>query len=134
MHALLLTMLFSAAPPSPASFKGVSFYDEAFVRALPDEALAQRGWPTLEFPSRGVVVSHDGEAERFTFTAKPDASGFVLTVKSADEKSQIRFWRWLDADRAATDLWAARSVSRAAGSPRPPSAATRTVSRSLRAS
>ncbi len=105
MHLLLFALLIGATPPSPASFKGVSFYDEAFAQALPDEALVQRGWPTLEFPSRGVVVSHDGEAERFTFTAKPDASGFVLTVKGTDGRSQVRFWRWLDADRAATDLW-----------------------------
>ena len=51
------------------------------------------------------MVSHDGEAERFTFAAKPDASGFVLTVKSADGKTLVRYWRWLDSDRAATDLW-----------------------------
>ena len=50
-------------------------------------------------------MSNDGEVERFTFTAKPDASGFVLTLKSADGKTQVRFWRWLDQDRATTDLW-----------------------------
>lgn len=105
MHSLLFVLVVGAAPPSPATFAGASFYDEAFVQALPDDALAQRGWPTLEFPSRGVVVSHDGEAEQLTFTAKPDTLGFVLTVKGADGKSQLRFWRWLDADRAATDLW-----------------------------
>lgn len=95
----------SALLLSPAALTGASFYDEAFVQLLPDDALAQRGWPALEFPARGVVVSHDGEAARFTFTAKPDTSGFVLTMESADGKTQVRSWRWLDADRAATDLW-----------------------------
>lgn len=105
MHSLLFALLAGAAPPSPATFSGASFYDEAFVQDLPDDRLAQGGWPTLEFPSRGVVVTDDGEVERFTFTAKPDASGFTLIVKGTGGKPQVRFWRWLDADRAATDLW-----------------------------
>ncbi len=105
MHSLLIALVACAAPPSPGSFSGAAFYDEAFVQPLSDEALATRGWPSLEFPSHGVVLVDDGEVERFSFTATRDSSGFVLTLKGADGKAQIRYWRWLDADHAATNLW-----------------------------
>lgn len=110
MLSLLLTLSVTTAPPSPASFAGVSFYDETFVQSLSDEALAARGccestWPTLEFPSRGVVEHRDGEVERFTFTAKASENGFALTLRATDGTTLVRFWRWLDAERAVTNLW-----------------------------
>lgn len=64
MISTLFALCVSATPPSPASFSAMSFYDEAFVQSREDEKLGDWGWPTLEFPSRGVVVTKDGEVER----------------------------------------------------------------------
>ncbi|MCA2977269.1 MAG: hypothetical protein INH37_03205 [Myxococcaceae bacterium] len=120
MFSVFVVLAAAAGPESPAAFKGLEFYDEAFAAGVADELLAESAWPTLEFPSPGVVVTEDGEVERFTFTAQPRDGGFLLVAKAADGSVRPRFWKWLDGDRAMTDLWGGqpRVASRRRPSPR----------------
>ncbi|MCU0697724.1 MAG: hypothetical protein MUC96_14455 [Myxococcaceae bacterium] len=120
MFLALLGLVAAASPQSPATFARLEFYDEASAAGVADELLAEHGWRTLEFPSPGVVVTTDaGEVERFTFTAQPRDGGFLLVAKAADGSIRTRFWKWVDGDRAMTDLWGGelRTASRRRPSP-----------------
>ncbi len=113
MNSLILAVLCAAAPvgTSPALFENMNFAKEDFVKEVTDERLTRGGWPTLIFPSRGVVILADGERERFTFTAKPSGSGYTLLLKDEWGHMYTRSWQWLDTQRASTDLWGSSHVA-----------------------
>ncbi len=108
---LPFTLLLAAAPagPSPATLKGVTFYDETFVKQAAPVHLHERSWPSMTFPSPGVAVVDSGtEVERYAFSAElqPDGSWRLSVRNDSSGSKGFAVWRWLTKDRAETSLWA----------------------------
>lgn len=113
---LALALLALSAAPSD-SLVGQRFYDEAFAaqHSEPD----REEWPSITFPSRGELTVFDGETERFSYFIRRHGDELEFHLTDERGKQYTRSWRWLDNERAETDLfWGqSRVVSRKSPTP-----------------
>jgi hypothetical protein len=117
VNTLALFALIASAAPSMKELVGQRLYDEAFAARYsePDREV----WPSVVFPSPGMVLVVDGESEQFAFKVVGKGKRLQLKTQDSQGRSAMRFWRWLDDDRAETDLfWGkVRVVSRKSPTP-----------------